>query len=237
MAHGIQPFARRRWAGAGLLLALALGLTACGGPSYPPARVCSDCTATSASAAARTKVLAAEATRKSARTWSSELEEPRNQRALMQSQLASSSFRFPLPAERETRSRARTEGAVRRDLPAARAASSASGSGWIGRPVTLVYAQSAEHLTLEMKNQLRILALQLRRNDDLWVELQAYASPQNGNATQARHVALTRAMAVRAYLIEQDVDLHQLDVRALGNRAAGGPADRVDIVPAAAGRS
>jgi outer membrane protein OmpA-like peptidoglycan-associated protein len=42
---------------------------------------------------------------------------------------------------------------------------------------------------------------------------------------------LSRALVVRAYLIERGVSNLRLDVRALGNRSDNGvPPDRVDIV-------
>jgi len=46
-----------------------------------------------------------------------------------------------------------------------------------------------------------------------------------------RRLSLSRALAVRAFLIDQGVRSTRLDVRALGDKTGDGPADRVDIVP------
>ena len=231
MAYDLSSL-RIRWAFAcGLFLVAALGLAACGGASYPPPSGCAGCADQSASAAARAAVLAGDTRRERAVTGSAAVEEPRTQRALTQGQVASRTVRLPLlPAsDGAARERALAGQTARRPQMAAQSGS----AGPLGRPVSLIFAPVAERLTLEMKNQLRILALHLRRDDAVRVELQGYASTSDGNATQARHVALSRAMAVRAYLLEQDVDLDQIDVRALGEWVESGSTDRVDIVTAA----
>ena len=44
-------------------------------------------------------------------------------------------------------------------------------------------------------------------------------------------MSLSRALAVRAYLIDQGVRSTRMDVRALGSKVGDGPADRVDVLP------
>ena len=51
--------------------------------------------------------------------------------------------------------------------------------------------------------------------------------------SQARRKALARGLEVRKYLIGKGVRSNRIDVRALGTKSEGGPADRVDIVPSA----
>jgi outer membrane protein OmpA-like peptidoglycan-associated protein len=46
-------------------------------------------------------------------------------------------------------------------------------------------------------------------------------------------MSLSRALAVRSYLIKAGVRSTRMDVRALGNNVQGSPADRVDIIPKA----
>ncbi len=58
----------------------------------------------------------------------------------------------------------------------------------------------------------------------------AYAGGDNDNASQARRLSLSRALAVRSYLIEQGVRSTRIDVRALGNKTDVEPADRVDLI-------
>ncbi|MCH8925159.1 MAG: OmpA family protein [Proteobacteria bacterium] len=60
------------------------------------------------------------------------------------------------------------------------------------------------------------------------------ASRSPGSASAARRLSLSRALAVRAYLIEQGVRSTRMDVRALGDKVPDGPADRVDVLPQAA---
>jgi outer membrane protein OmpA-like peptidoglycan-associated protein len=59
--------------------------------------------------------------------------------------------------------------------------------------------------------------------------LLAYAKGTEDSASQARRLSLSRALAVRGYLIEQGVLPTRMDVRALGNKADDDPRDRVDV--------
>ncbi len=70
----------------------------------------------------------------------------------------------------------------------------------------------------------------LKESDDLRVQLLAYASGTAETASQARRLSLSRALAVRSFLIDQGVRSTRMDVRALGNKGEGGPEDRVDAV-------
>jgi len=70
----------------------------------------------------------------------------------------------------------------------------------------------------------------LLANQELRVELISHATGAPDDAMEARRVSLARAVAVRAYLVEKGVKSLRIDVRALGNRADGGPvADQVDL--------
>ena len=83
------------------------------------------------------------------------------------------------------------------------------------------------------KNDLTGLASRLNADESVRIQLLAYASDSGDDASRARRLSLSRALAVRAYLIEQGVRSTRMDVRAFGSRdEVGGPADRVDIVTA-----
>lgn len=69
-------------------------------------------------------------------------------------------------------------------------------------------------------------------DDSSIVQLFAYAGQENIDATQARRLSLSRAMAVRAFLIGKGVRPARMQVRALGNKTTSGSPDRVDVVPA-----
>ena len=81
------------------------------------------------------------------------------------------------------------------------------------------------------KKELDNLAQSLGKDDQKRVQLVAYASGSADEANQARRLSLSRALNVRAYLIDKGVRNTRMDVRALGNRPdTEGPADRVDII-------
>ena len=70
-----------------------------------------------------------------------------------------------------------------------------------------------------------------RVRDDMAARIQihAYAGDPDDNRNRARRLSLTRALAVRSYLMKAGASSTQLDVRALGARAGSGPPDRVDV--------
>jgi outer membrane protein OmpA-like peptidoglycan-associated protein len=84
-----------------------------------------------------------------------------------------------------------------------------------------------------VKAQLDALAQKMASDDNMRVQLLAYASGTPETASRARRMSLSRALAVRSYLIKQGVRSTRMDVRALGNNVEGSPADRVDIIPKA----
>lgn len=77
---------------------------------------------------------------------------------------------------------------------------------------------------------LQNIAAALSGNPALRIQLLAYAGQSSDSASQARRLSLSRALAARSKLIEQGVRSTRIDVRALGNKSAGGPADRIDII-------
>jgi outer membrane protein OmpA-like peptidoglycan-associated protein len=81
------------------------------------------------------------------------------------------------------------------------------------------------------KGQLDALAQKMAGDENIRIQLLAYASGTSDQASRARRMALSRALAVRSYLIKQGVRSTRMDVRALGNNVEGSPADRVDIIP------
>ena len=64
----------------------------------------------------------------------------------------------------------------------------------------------------------------------LRVDVLSYAGGTPETESEARSLSLTRALAVRDYLEQRDVRRTRIDVRALGNTAPDGPADRIDLI-------
>jgi outer membrane protein OmpA-like peptidoglycan-associated protein len=83
------------------------------------------------------------------------------------------------------------------------------------------------------KAELDALAQKMAGDDNIRIQLLAYASGTSDQASRARRMSLSRALAVRSYLIKAGVRSTRMDVRALGNNVEGSPADRVDIIPKA----
>jgi len=71
---------------------------------------------------------------------------------------------------------------------------------------------------------------ELKRDESARLQIVAYATGGDDAGSQARRLSLSRALAVRSYLIDQGIRSTRMDVRALGNRSPDGPADRVDVV-------
>lgn len=77
--------------------------------------------------------------------------------------------------------------------------------------------------------QLEALAKQLSASEDR-IQIRAYASASGADAASgARRLSLSRALAVRSYLIDRGVRSTRIDVRALGVPTDGGAPDRVEI--------
>ena len=62
------------------------------------------------------------------------------------------------------------------------------------------------------------------------MQLMAYAGGDGLSASKARRISLSRALAVRSYLIESGVRSTRIDVRALGNKTSTAPVNRVDVM-------
>lgn len=93
----------------------------------------------------------------------------------------------------------------------------------------IAFAGDAATLPEPSKPDLKNIAGSLSKDAALRVQVMAYASGSD-DASKARRVSLSRALAVRSYLIEQGVGSTRIDVRALGSATEGGPADRVDLM-------
>lgn len=62
------------------------------------------------------------------------------------------------------------------------------------------------------------------------LQINAYAAGTSDTLSVSRRLSLSRALNVRAFLIDQGVRSTRIDVRAIGLPEDTGPADRVDIL-------
>lgn len=98
--------------------------------------------------------------------------------------------------------------------------------------VQVLFNSSEAGLSGPAKTSLESVAQAMLEDDSSIVQLFAYAGQADIDATQARRLSLSRAMAVRAFLIGKGVRPARMQVRALGNKTTSGSPDRVDVVPA-----
>ena len=90
----------------------------------------------------------------------------------------------------------------------------------------------AESAIISSTNSAKLdgIAHSLKRKSSLRLQVLAYAGDKSETPSHARRLSLSRALAVRSYLINEGVRGPRIDVRALGNRSQGGPPDRVDVI-------
>lgn len=108
----------------------------------------------------------------------------------------------------------------------AKPANSTSGKGNLDLSIKFLSTETAVPLAAEA--DLKKLASRLK-DSKARVNLIAYAAGTSDKATTARRVSLSRALAIRAYLIEHDIDKLRINVQAEGDKNPNGDPDRVDI--------
>ncbi|MHA1567459.1 MAG: OmpA family protein [Alphaproteobacteria bacterium] len=94
----------------------------------------------------------------------------------------------------------------------------------------LLFEGGSAKLSDGARTDLQSLTAKLGADEALQVQLVAYAAGTAETSSQARRLSLSRALAVRSFLIDKGVRSTRMDIRALGNKAKDGPADRVDVV-------
>ncbi len=97
------------------------------------------------------------------------------------------------------------------------------------RAMRIVFESTAAKLPDTAKASLATLAAQLKGQHTLRLKLNAYAGGESLSSSKARRLSLSRALSVRSYLIENGVRSTRIDVRALGNKTAEKPLNRVDV--------
>ncbi|WP_275667824.1 OmpA family protein [Paramagnetospirillum kuznetsovii] len=101
-----------------------------------------------------------------------------------------------------------------------------------GDNASVIFALESSHLPDGSRGDLDRIAQKMERDEAITLQLLAYAAGDEANASKARRLSLSRALEVRKYLMEMGVRSTRIEVRALGNKIEGSPADRVDVVMA-----
>ncbi len=93
----------------------------------------------------------------------------------------------------------------------------------------VLFSGSSSRLTEEGEDDLQALVESIAETEAR-IQLKAFAGGSADRPSTARRLSLSRALAVRSFLIEQGLRSTRIDVRALGVPADEGPADRVDVI-------
>lgn len=99
-----------------------------------------------------------------------------------------------------------------------------------GGTTTVLFDPDGANLSDQARGVLTELAHRATADPALQLQLLAYASGDEENSSKARRLSLSRALAVRSFLIDQGIHSTRIEVRALGNKVPGGPPDRVDLI-------
>jgi len=94
----------------------------------------------------------------------------------------------------------------------------------------ILFAAESVDLTSAAGSLLEGLALRMREDSSLWIQIRAFATDVAGRPSNSRSLSLNRALLVRSFLIDRGVRSTRVDIRALGNTAEGEPRDRVDLI-------
>jgi outer membrane protein OmpA-like peptidoglycan-associated protein len=117
-------------------------------------------------------------------------------------------------------------------LPSSTEAPSAASTPASGPPpdLRITFNESETEVPLSQTSQLDKLVKTLSANPDERVTIMAYASGPETSGVFPKRVSLARGIAVRNYLTTtKGIDIERVNVKALGNKNAGGPGDRVDV--------
>ena len=98
--------------------------------------------------------------------------------------------------------------------------------------IRIVFPTEFNDVPVEANSALDDLAAQMVADENMRIEIKCYASGTTDTESKARRKSLQRCINIRQYLFRKDVRTTRMDVRALGLKSEGQPADRVDIVPA-----
>jgi outer membrane protein OmpA-like peptidoglycan-associated protein len=94
---------------------------------------------------------------------------------------------------------------------------------------TLPFDHGSGNLGDASTERLDKLVIVLQANPDVRISLFAYADNADSTPRDARHLSLTRALAVRDYLESKDIAQSRVDVHAEGANTSQAPLDRVEI--------
>ena len=96
-------------------------------------------------------------------------------------------------------------------------------------PLNIMFTLGSSALTIAARKNLDRIAAKLNSNESIRMQLMAYAGERKMSASKARRLSLSRALAVRSYLIKNGIRGTRIDVRALGNKIPSGLPNKVHL--------
>ncbi|MFM8679074.1 MAG: OmpA family protein [Alphaproteobacteria bacterium] len=91
----------------------------------------------------------------------------------------------------------------------------------------MAFAADSADIPADLRNEMRDVVEQLKRTPDGRLRIEGFAAGEDAN--RSRRLSLSRALAIRAYLMDQGLASTRMDVFARGNQPEDGPPDRVDV--------
>lgn len=95
--------------------------------------------------------------------------------------------------------------------------------------MSVAFAEAEVDFPLTEQASLLEIVSEMQSNPNSIIKVVAYASGTPDQASQAKRTALARALSVRKFLKERDIDSERIIIRPMGNKATSGVPDRVDI--------
>ncbi len=98
------------------------------------------------------------------------------------------------------------------------------------RKLNIIFPENVDKIQDEQTHALNEMILPiLEDGKNTRIRLESFASPNTKTLNGDRRTALSRAMSVRKYLVEQGISPNRIDVRSLGSKTTVQPMDRVEI--------
>jgi outer membrane protein OmpA-like peptidoglycan-associated protein len=97
-------------------------------------------------------------------------------------------------------------------------------------PISITFGVDETDLPSSADSTLVPLAERMQSNENVGVQILAYASKTNGSVSSVRRKSLSRALSVRKFLMDRGIQSTRIEVRALGDKNEGGAPDRIDAI-------
>ena len=93
----------------------------------------------------------------------------------------------------------------------------------------LPFSPAVSEVNSSQKFALQKILLEMDKNINSKIQIKSFASPQGGEESSDRRIALSRALEIRYFFLSQGVDARRIKLRALGGQTTVTPMDRVEI--------